>query len=121
MTSTAKLQKILSGIDPNIKVHRDFHRGKGESYIVHEVITERDEDYADDEPQSQVDTVRIHYFTKSENNSTKIKRAIRRVLRSNGFSIAFTEPLREADTGYYHIVIQATAIGEADCDTESEE
>lgn len=119
MTSTEKLQKILSGIDPNIKVHRDFHRGGGESYIVHEVITERDADYADDEPNAQIDTVRVHYFTKS--NPTKIKRAIRRVLRSNGFSIAFTEPLREADTGYYHIVIQATAIGEADCYTESED
>ena len=119
MTSTEKLQKILSSIDPNIRVHRDFHRGGGESYIVHEIITELDANYADDGPHAQVDTVRVHYFTKS--NPTKIKRAIRRALRSNGFSITLTEPLREADTGYYHIVIQATGLGEADYYTESEE
>lgn len=112
MTTTDKLQSILSGVDPNIEVHRDFHRGRGESYIVHEILTESDADYSDDTAHEQIDTVRVHYFTKS--NPTPIKREIRRVLRENDFSIILTQPLREADTGYHHIVIEARVIGESD-------
>lgn len=112
MTTTEKLQTLLSGIDPAIEVHRDFHRGSGESYIVHEIITESDAAYSDDAAQEQIDTVRVHYFTKG--NPTAVKKAIRRVLRENDFSISFTEPIREADTGYHHIVIEARVIGESD-------
>ena len=112
MTTTDKLQSILSGIDPNIEVNRDFHRGHGESYIVHEVLTEVDTAYSDDAAQEQIDTVRVHYFTKG--NPTAVKKAIRRVLRENDFTISFTEPIREADTGYHHIVIEARVIGESD-------
>lgn len=112
MTTTEKLQTLLSGIDPAIEVHRDFHRGSGESYIVHEIITESDAAYSDDAAQEQIDTVRVHYFTKG--NPTAVKKAIRRVLRENDFTISFTEPIREADTGYHHIVIEARVIGESD-------
>ena len=112
MTTTEKLQTILSGIDPAIEVHRDFHRGSGESYIVHEVLTEVDTAYSDDAAQEQIDNVRVHYFTKS--NPTPVKKAIRRLLRENDFTISFTEPIREADTGYNHIVIEARCIGESD-------
>lgn len=112
MTTTEKLQAILSGIDPGIEVHRDFHRGSGESYIVHEVLTETDTAYSDDTAHEQIDTVRVHYFTKG--NPTPIKTAIRRLLRENDFSIILTQPIREADTGYFHIVIEARCIGESD-------
>ncbi|MBQ1349950.1 MAG: hypothetical protein IIZ68_04690 [Clostridia bacterium] len=112
MTTTEKLQTLLSGISQNIEVHREFHRGHGESYIVHEILTESDGEYSDDEPEAQVDTVRVHYFTKG--NPTPVKKQIRRLLRENDFTIIFTEPLREADTGYHHIVIEARVIGESD-------
>lgn len=112
MTTTEKLQGILSGIDPAVDVHRDFHRGHGENYIVHEIIAETDAAYADDDPQEQIDSVRVHWFTKG--NPTAVKKAIRRVLRENDFTIFFTEPIREADTGYHHIVIEARVIGESD-------
>ena len=105
MTTTALLQSILTGIDPAVEVHRDFHRGSGEDYIVHEILTERDTAYADDMPQAQTDTVRVHYFTKG--SSTSVKKAIRQRLREAGFTILYTEPLREPDTGYHHIVIEA--------------
>ena len=114
MTTTEKLQSILSGIDPAIEVHRDFHSGNGENYIVHEVIAETDTAYSDDAAQEQIDTVRVHYFTKG--NPTPIKKAIRRLLRENDFSIILTQPLREADTGYFHIVMEARCIGESDND-----
>lgn len=121
MTSLEKLKNSLSAIDENIKAYPDFHRGHGENYITYEIIQERDTHFADDEPNAQIDTVRVHYFTKS--NPTPIKKAIRRMLRSDGFSISYTEQLRESnDTGYYHVIIQATALGETDYDdTESED
>ena len=112
MTTTEKLQTILSGIDPGIEVHRDFHRGSGESYIVHEVLTETDTAYSDDTAHEQIDTVRVHWFTKG--NPTPIKKAIRRLLRENDFSIILTELLFEEDTKYKHIVIEARTIGESD-------
>ena len=105
MTTTERLQQILSGIDPAIEVHRDFHRGHGENYIVHEIITESDAAYSDDLPEEQVDTVRVHWFTKG--NPTTIKQQIRRALRENDFSIILTELLFEEDTKYKHIVIEA--------------
>ena len=85
MTTTEKLQTLLSGISQNIEVHREFHRGHGESYIVHEILTESDGEYSDDEPEVQVDTVRVHYFTKG--NPTPVKKQIRRLLRENDFTI----------------------------------
>lgn len=112
MTTTEKLQQILSGIDPAIEVHRDFHDGQGEDYIVHEVLTEVDTAYSDDDAHEQIDTVRVHFFTKG--NPTPIKKEIRRLLRENDFSIVYTQPLREADTGYNHIVIEARCIGDSD-------
>lgn len=116
MNTTERLQAILSGIpavaDAGIEVHRDFHPGHGESYIVHEIITESDAAYSDDLPEEQLDTVRVHWFTKG--NPTAIKREIRRVLRENDFSIIMTQPIRESDTGYSHIVIEARVIGEGD-------
>lgn len=116
MNTTEKLQAILSGIpavaEQGMEVHRDFHRGHGENYIVHEVITESDAAYSDDQPEAQIDTVRVHCFTKG--NPTPVKTAIRRLLRENDFSIILTEPIREADTGYFHIVIEARCIGESD-------
>ena len=62
MTTTEKLQQILSGIDPAIEVHRDFHDGQGEDYIVHEVLTEVDTAYSDDDAHEQIDTVQVHFF-----------------------------------------------------------
>lgn len=116
MTTTEKLQTILSGIpaviEQGMEVHRDFHRGGGENYIVHEVITESDAAYSDDQPEAQIDTVRVHCFTKG--NPTPVKLAIRRTLRQNDFSIILTELLFEEDTKYKHIVIEARTIGESD-------
>lgn len=116
MTTTEKLQAILSGIpaviEQGMEVHRDFHRGHGENYIVHEVITESDAAYSDDLPEEQIDTVRVHCFTKG--NPTPVKLAIRRTLRQNDFSIILTELLFEEDTKYKHIVIEARTIGESD-------
>ena len=116
MNTTEKLQAILSGIpavvEQGMEVHRDFHRGRGENYIVHEVITESDAAYSDDQPEAQIDTVRVHCFTKG--NPTPVKLAIRRTLRQNDFSIILTELLFEEDTKYKHIVIEARTIGESD-------
>lgn len=116
MNTTEKLQQILSGIpavvEQRMEVHRDFHRGGGENYIVHEVITESDAAYSDDLPEEQIDTVRVHCFTKG--NPTPVKLAIRRTLRQNDFSIILTELLFEEDTKYKHIVIEARTIGESD-------
>ena len=116
MNTTEKLQQILSGIpaviEQGMEVHRDFHRGHGENYIVHEIITESDAAYSDDQPEAQIDTVRVHCFTKC--NPTPVKLAIRRTLRQNDFSIILTELLFEEDTKYKHIVIEARTIGESD-------
>lgn len=116
MNTTEKLQAILSGIpavvEQGMEVHRDFHRGHGENYIVHEVITESDAAYSDDQPEAQIDTVRVHCFTKG--NPTPVKTAIRRLLRQNDFSIILTELLFEEDTKYKHVVIEARTIGESD-------
>lgn len=121
MTSFEKLKIFLSAIDESVKAYPDFHRGHGENYITYEIITEQDAMFADDEPNAQIDTVRVHYFTKS--NPNEMKKAVRCALRANGFSISYTEQLRESnDTGYYHVIIQATALGKTDYDnTESEE
>ena len=99
MTTTEKLQAILSGI-PAVA-----EQGM-------EVITESDAAYSDDQPEAQIDTVRVHCFTKG--NPTPVKLAIRRTLRQNDFSIILTELLFEEDTKYKHIVIEARTIGESD-------
>ena len=117
MNTTEKLQAILSGIpvvaEQGMEVHRDFHRGRGENYIVYEVITESDAGYSDDEPEEQIDTVRVHCFTKG--NPTPVKLAIRRTLRQNDFSIKLQDLHFDEDRAYRHTGNEAktgAALGE---------
>ena len=112
MTSSEKIQSILSAECKNYAVYPDFHCGKGENYITHEIITEQDAMFADDSPHEQIDTLRVHIFTKQ--NPTIIKKAVRAALRLGGFSISYTEQFRESDTSYNHVIIQVVALGEAD-------
>lgn len=112
MTSSEKIQTILSAECKNYAVYPDFHYGKGENYIIHEIIMEQDTLFADDVPHEQIDTLRVHIFTKQNPNS--IKKAVRTALRFGGFSISYTEQFRESDTGYNHVIIQVVALGEAD-------
>lgn len=111
MTTSEKLQSLLTA-SVSCAVYADFHYGKGETYITHEIVSERDSAYADNLPHEQIDTMRVHIFTK--NNPVEIKQLVKKLLRNNDFTISYTEQLREGDTGYSHVIIQCQTLGELD-------
>lgn len=104
---------IVSALSPlGFPVSPNVYKGTATEYITFNYADERPAVYADDEDILDETTVQVHYFTKG--NPQANKKAIRRLLRSSGFSIQSTQELYESDTGYTHVVIYAWIDGVVD-------
>jgi len=110
MNVNAKVINALSSL--NIPVHADIYNGPDDEYITFNYADERPALRADDEDILDETTIQVHYFTRS--NPQNNKKAIRRNLRSVGFSIQSTQEFYEDDTGYFHVIIYAWIEGAVD-------
>jgi len=87
----------------NLPIIPNNYAGDAAEYIVFNYADERPALNADDTDILDETTIQVHYFTKL--NPQTNKKAIRRLLRSAGFSIQSTQELYETDTGYTHIIV----------------
>jgi lauroyl/myristoyl acyltransferase len=102
--------KIMSALSSlGLPVVPNVYTGTATDYITFNYSHERPGVYADDEDILDETTVQVHYFTK--NNPQANKKAIRRLLRSAGFSIISTSELYESDTGYTHVIVEVCIEG----------
>lgn len=90
----------------------NFYAGTATEYITFNYADERPALYADDIDILDETIIQIHYFTKS--NPQLKKKAIRKALRSAGFSIQSTQEVYENDTGFTHVVVYAVIDGVID-------
>lgn len=94
---------IISALSSfEIPVEPDKYTGAETEYIKFNYTDERDELYANGEPQGGVTYIQVHYFIKG-NPHTK-KETIKASLRTAGFTVISTQQFYEDDTKYTHIV-----------------
>lgn len=104
---------VISALAPmNMPVEPNVYEGVKENYITFNYADERPALNADDEDILDETIVDIHCFTKSDPQSHK--KAIRRYMRTAGFSIMDTQELYEDDTKYTHIVVTCAIGGTVD-------
>ena len=101
---------ILSGItalikNNNIPVETGYFSKKPpDTYIVLTPLTDSFEMYADNEPQSEIQELRLSLFTK--NNYINLKNQLSREILEAGFTISDRRYIGfEFDTKYHHYVI----------------
>lgn len=98
----------ILGVAPSPNVYT----GTAPDYITFNYADERPALNADDADLLDDTTVQVHGFTKG--NPQVLKKAIRKALRSAGFSIQQTQELYEADTKYTHVIVYAGIDGVID-------
>jgi len=110
MTINQTIMSALSGIAPTTPDIKD--KDTTGDYITFNYVAERDDFYCDDEPNIENVSLQVHYFT--EGNPTNNKKAIRRALRSSGFTINGTYQTYENDTKLYHVAIEISIAQQID-------
>ena len=103
---TAALASLGLPVAPNVYI------GAATEYITFNYADERPALRADDTDILDETTIQVHYFTPG--NPQANKKAIRKALRSAGFSIQSTQELYESDTKYTHVIIYAVIDGVID-------
>lgn len=93
----------------NLPVSANNYDGSEEEYITFNYADERPVLYGDDTDLYDETVIQVHYFTK--NNPQTNKKAIRRLLRANGFTIISTQEFYENDTKYIHVAVEAWIEG----------
>lgn len=89
-----------------IPVYASVQLDTDTEYIIIDYLDERPYIYADDTDTHEITQIRLNYYTKSD--PTTNKKAIRRLLRTAGFTIMSTPPeFYESDTGYHHAIVEA--------------
>ena len=83
--------------------------GEAETYGSWNYADERPTVYGDDTDLYDVTYIQVHGFTKG--STIALKKAIRNALRGVNFLIQNTLELYEDDTGYYHIIVEASIEG----------
>lgn len=94
----------------SLPVEANVYTGSAESYITFNYADERPVVRADDTDILDETVIQVHYFTR--NNPLANKKAIRRLLRTAGFTIQSTAEIYESDTGYNHVIVYAWIEGE---------
>lgn len=111
MTALQKIKSILDeiGIKSMTADYADNSDSAPESYVVIVPIADELDEYADDLPTVERNSVRLSIYTKK--NYSKLRKRIRDAILENGVQItgmSFVE--REKDTGYYHYEIDVEYI-----------
>lgn len=111
MTALQKLKDICDsiGVKSMTADYADVNDSIPESYVVLVPIADELDEYADDFPTVERNSVRLSIYTKR--NYTKLRKRIRDALIENGVQItgmSFIE--KEQDTGYYHYEIDVEYI-----------
>lgn len=110
MNINATVINALSSL--SLPVHANVYNGAADEYITFNYADERPSLRADDTDILDETTIQIHYFTRGNPQSNK--KAIRRLLRSAGFTIISTSEFYESDTAFTHVVVEAWIEGAVD-------
>jgi len=104
---------LKTALEPlGLPVSEDTYKGKLQEYIVFNYADERDDQYADDEAQTDITWIQIHYFSKADTEIVqKNKQKIRGLLRLAEFYNFSTQQFYEKDAENTHVVIECCING----------
>jgi len=101
----------LSSLSP-IPIVPNHYEGSATAYIVFNYSDERPVVSGNDEDFIDTTVVQVHYFSTA--NPQTNKKAIRRLLRAAGFTVAPTQEFYETETKYNHVVVECEIDGAID-------
>jgi len=101
---------IISALSSlSLPVDAGVYAGSATEYIYFNYSDERPVLRADDEDLTDMTTVQVHYFTKT--NPQTVKKSIQTLLRDADFTIINVQEFFESDTQYNHIVVECWIEG----------
>lgn len=77
-------------------------------YIVYNPEIDVPDDFGDNEPQSWVQHMQIHYFIAENGDYTLRRKEIRKSLQKAGFTISEITTLHEKESGYNHVCVSCS-------------
>lgn len=100
-SAAAKVIRAVKSAIPDIPVFNGVYTGELMRYAVFTETIPRAY-FADDKAEEVVVSVRVHFFTDIHENTTQLKRAVRKALETEGFNYPTQEDASDEDT--QHIV-----------------
>ena len=87
----------------NIPVIYMKYSGDKDTYITFFTISNTDDDFSEDEEETEVFSLQIDLWTKSD--PTELKKQIKKALKEKFYDVTFSD-LYEADTKIHHIAFR---------------
>lgn len=107
MTVDSILKKALESL--GYPVARLFYKGRARTYIVFQLVTGDETDFADDDSEKTEYIYQIHIYSKDD--YIALLQKAKKALKEAGFyNISFMAEMYEKETGYYHIPIEVNYL-----------
>lgn len=106
MEVNEKLQNALGGITGNVWELICPEEKPPDEYIVYNSGLDTPEDFGDNEAQEWTNHVQVHLYTVG--NYKIVKKAIKKALNKNGFTISEIERMYDKESGHFHICFSCT-------------
>ncbi|MDY4596863.1 phage tail protein [Faecalimonas umbilicata] len=107
-------EKIIEAIEPfGFPYTPGVYKGEEKHWFTLNYVDDRGNLYADDEPQSVLATVQVHFFMPYNEDFVRIKNKIRDAIFRQGFTFPEIEILSDTDPQIRHLVFE--------CEIEEEE
>lgn len=110
MTIFEKIQKALKSV--GIPCVPDVYKGEECKWITYNYADDYGTDFADDVPETIINSVQIHLFLPQNEPFTRLKTKIRSILFEAGFTFPEITVLTEEEEKIRHIIFE--------CDIEEE-
>lgn len=108
-------EKIIKAITPFGYPHSPgVYTGPEDHWFTYNYADDYGDNYADDEPQSVINQIQLHFFLPADEDYTGIKNQIRNALFQQGFTFPEITLLDDPDPKLRHIVFECEIEEEAE-------
>lgn len=108
-------EKIIQAIEPFGYPHSPcVYTGPEDHWFTYNYADDYGVNYADDEPQSVINQIQLHFFLPANEDYTEIKNRIRNALFRQGFTFPEITLLDDPDPKLRHVVFECEIEEEAE-------
>lgn len=98
-------ENIISAITPfEYPYQPDIYTGESEKYFVYNYADQRGTLFADDEPETVIASVQVHFYLPADENFLEVQKQIRTALFKQGFTYPEVTVIREENKR--HIIFE---------------
>lgn len=100
-------EKIVQSIgDLGYPYEPEVYKGKADSYFTYNYADDRGALFADNEPQTNIASMQVHFYMPADKSFSDIKKKIRNALFQNGFTYPVITVLTEDEKKIRHIIFE---------------